>query len=132
MMNLIGDALKINQKTTFKVSGSSMLPFFKHQATSVTIEKIEKPLKTWDVILFKVSDHYILHRIIKIKDQKIICQGDHLFSKEVIEINDVIGIVQSFETKGKVTYVNQKGYLMKVKLWRLIKPITLRVKRIFA
>jgi signal peptidase I len=131
MMNLIREALKINQKATFKVSGNSMLPFFKHQETTVTVEKMTRSLKKWDVILFRVKDQYILHRIVKIKNQEIICQGDYLFSKEVIKLDDVIGIVESFETKGKVIDVNQKRYLIKVKLWRLIKPIYVRLKRIF-
>lgn len=131
MMNLIREALEINQKATFKVSGSSMLPFFKHQETSVTVEKITKPLKKWDVILFVVKNQYILHRVIQVKNQEMICQGDYLFSKEVIKEEDVIGIVISFENQGKVVDVNHKRYLVKVKLWRLIKPIYVRLKRMF-
>jgi signal peptidase I len=101
MMNLIREALKINQKATFKVSGNSMLPFFKHQETTVTVEKMTRSLKKWDVILFMVKDQYILHRIVKFKNQNIICQGDYLFSKEVIKLDDVIGIVESLRLKAK-------------------------------
>ena len=126
LMELVIDSIKNNQRTTFKVTGSSMTPFFTHGKTSVTVKKIEKELQKYDVILFKYQGSYRLHRIIQIKDKKIVACGDNLLSKEIITDNDIIGVVESFETDGVVTLSSDKPYLKRVKRHLFIKPISIK------
>jgi hypothetical protein len=129
LMNLVIDSINNNQKATFKVTGSSMTPFFTHGKTSVTIRKKELPYQKYDVILFKYKESFKLHRIIKINDEKIVARGDALFAKEMISTFDIIGVVESFETDGTITLSDDKSYLKRVKRYLLFKPISLRLRR---
>lgn len=112
----------LNHDITLKVSGNSMLPFYKDQKTIVTLTKVDELFK-YDVILYKYKGRYILHRIIKFEDDLIICRGDGLISKEDIEYKDVIAVVKSHKNNDKSINSNNKAYLFKVKLWILLRPI---------
>ncbi|PKK98975.1 MAG: hypothetical protein CVV57_03985 [Tenericutes bacterium HGW-Tenericutes-2] len=129
LMSLVIDSINNNQKATFKVTGSSMTPFFTHGKTSVTIRKNELPYQKYDVILFKYKESFKLHRIIKISDKMIVARGDALFAKEMISAYDIIGVVESFETDGVITLSNDKSYLKRVRRYLLFKPISLRLRR---
>ncbi|HHT55364.1 MAG TPA: hypothetical protein GX012_02250, partial [Acholeplasma sp.] len=63
----IDELLKEGRTVEFKVKGNSMLPFFKHEKTIVTLEKPTN-YKKHDVIIAKYNDLVVLHRIIKIKN----------------------------------------------------------------
>jgi phage repressor protein C with HTH and peptisase S24 domain len=129
LMELVIDSIKNNQRTTIKVTGSSMTPFFTDGKTSVTVKHIEKELQKYDVILFKYQESYKLHRIIQMKDNRIVVSGDNLLSKEIVTFNDIIGVVESFETDGVVTLSSDKDYLKRVKRNLFFKPISIRLRR---
>ena len=129
LMNLVIESINNNQKATFKVTGSSMTPFFTHGKTSVTIRKNELPYQKYDVILFKYKESFKLHRVIKINDREIVARGDALFAKEIISVFDIIGIVESFENDGVITLTSDKSYLKRVRRYLLFKPISLRLRR---
>ena len=127
LVPLMIEALKTNQSIQFKVSGTSMMPFFKHQQTVVTLKRKETYQKN-DVVLFKYQGVYRLHRIIWIKDTEVIACGDNLLSKERFKASDIIGYVESFELKKKIGS-KDKTYRLKVFLWKIVKPVILRLKR---
>jgi nitrate reductase beta subunit len=127
LVPLMIEALKTNQSIRFKVSGTSMMPFFKHQQTVVTLMRKETYQKN-DVVLFKYQGMYRLHRIIRIEDKEVIASGDNLLSKEWFKASDIVGYVESFELKKKISS-QDKAYRLKVFLWKMVKPIILRLKR---
>lgn len=119
LMALVKEQIN-NKNVTLTIKGNSMLPFFRDGRTIITLEKPKK-LKRLDVVLFKYNDIYILHRIIKIKE-KIVTQGDGLISKEIIDESDVVAVVKFFENKRKIIFSNNKFYLFKVRIWRMLRP----------
>jgi len=119
LMALVKEQIN-NKNVTLTIKGNSMLPFFRDGRTIITLEKPKK-LKRLDVVLFKYNDIYILHRIIKIKE-KIVTQGDGLISKEIIDETDVVAVVKFFEKNRKLTFSNNKFYLFKVRMWRILRP----------
>jgi hypothetical protein len=128
MMRMVKDTLEGGQKAIFTVTGSSMEPFFKDNITSVTLTK-KASYHVNDVVLFWHQGSYKLHRIIKMSDELAVCKGDHLFSQEIVEIDDIFGYVESFETKGKTVDVNNQSYKIKVFFWKIFKPILVRLRR---
>ena len=82
-----------------------MWPFYKHQKTSVTL--VESIYKKYDAVLAIYCGRYVLHRIIKIKDQNIVLQGDGAIRKEHIKREDILGKVQSFTYKKTVREDNK-------------------------
>lgn len=114
----IDELLKEGRTAEFKVKGNSMLPFFKHEKTIVTLEKPTN-YKKHDVIIAKYNDLVVLHRIIKIKNNIYTLRGDGLISKEYVKINDIYGKVVSFKTNDKKI----KFYKTKVVIWLLLRPV---------
>jgi len=128
LMPHVIEALKEHKEVTFKVSGHSMWPFYHHQKTSVTL--IQGLYKKHDVVLAIYRDRYVLHRIIKIKDDSIILQGDGAIRKEHILTKDIFGKVLSFTNKRTVFELN-KWYRIKVVLWRILpgRRLWLRMRK---
>ena len=92
------------RKDNFLVSeanGNSMLPLLR-DGDKVVIAKVFD-IKKYDVVLFKKESHYILHRVIKIDNNKLIIRGDNNVATEVIEKKDVVGKL--------VGYYNENGYV---------------------
>jgi hypothetical protein len=128
LMELIEETVENGQKAKFKVTGTSMEPFFKDGQTSVTLEK-KTSYHVADVVLFKYQGTYKLHRITKIKHDQIICMGDNLLSQEITQMKDIIGVVSSFETNGMTISTSNLKYRTHAFFWRLLRPIVVRLKR---
>jgi phage repressor protein C with HTH and peptisase S24 domain len=131
MMAFVVEAINNNQEIIFRVQGTSMEPFLKHNKTNVTLSSYKK-LSKGDIILFRLKNEYKLHRIIKIKDKHIIAKGDNAYSKEYLLDSDIIGVVSCYETNGKVR--DPKSFDLKIYLclWRFIKPVILILRRLYA
>jgi hypothetical protein len=106
----------------FKVSGHSMLPFFKHQKTIVTLSRKEIYEK-YDVILYSSYGLYKLHRITKVKEDHFIVYGDALKDKEIIYHKDVIGYVEYHTNTVRKIHYKNRWYIFKLKIWILLKPL---------
>lgn len=118
LINLMIEHLNQGQEVSFKISGNSMLPFFKHQKTIVTLKK-EEDYKRYDVVLFSYEDTFILHRITAIKDDTYYLRGDGSYRIETVTKDNIYGKVIHYETNGKTT----KNYENKVKWWLFLTPI---------
>ena len=119
---VIIETLNRRQKAAFMVKGRSMMPFFKDGKTIVSLDK-KKHYNKNDVIFFRYKGHLKLHRIINIKNDDIIACGDYLFQKEHIKHDDIIGYVESFQTKDNIIDTNQFTYRLSVQLWKIVKPV---------
>lgn len=129
-MPLIKELLDEGKSVKFKISGNSMLPFLKHQQTLVTVTKKDTYLKH-DTILYKNKDKYILHRIIKVKDNFYLTCGDALKTIEYIPKAHVLGFLYSYEVDDEITYHNSKLYKFKVNLWVFLKPLRQILLKLF-
>lgn len=121
LMPIISEVIK-DRDVTFLVSGTSMRPFYVNKRTSVTLSRVNDYFK-YDVILYKYNQSYLLHRIIKIKGNKVTCQGDGTIISEVINRSDIIGVVISHQLGNKTILANNRYYRIKVRLWRYARPI---------
>ncbi|PKK87359.1 MAG: peptidase S41, partial [Tenericutes bacterium HGW-Tenericutes-8] len=92
--------LKEGLEVTFKVKGNSMWPFYLDNKTSVTLKK--ESVKKHDVVLARYQDRFVLHRILKIKDNTLTLRGDGAILKEVITHDDIIGKVIAHTYKKQV------------------------------
>ena len=84
--------------------GYSMYPLIRQREDILHIVK-KDAYKRGDIILYKSDiDHYVLHRILRIKKDKIICAGDYNYFKDKpITHEQVLGLLISIKKKdGKV------------------------------
>ena len=106
------------QDVIFKVKGTSMWPFFKDGKTTITLTK-PKQLKRLGIYLFEIDNKFFLHRLIKIKKENYIFQGDGLISKEIVKKDQIVGFVSAYQTKKQI-YTHHKRYKLRVFLYRLL------------
>lgn len=124
--------LEEGKEATFTINGNSMRPFYKSKATSVTLRGINDfQVKRFDVVLYMNNNQYLLHRIVKVNEKNLIIMGDALRIKEVVDINNVKGVVIKHEYKGKIIFRDNKFYLFKVKVWYWLRGIRRILLRIF-
>ena len=93
--------------------GTSMLPMLKSGIDSVVIKKLDRQLHKYDCILYKrpSSGTYVLHRIIKIKDDKLVLCGDNQWQKESgITPEDIIGVMDAYYKKDKYIPISKFSY----------------------
>lgn len=126
--NEVFDSLKedlvLGKEVKFFPNGRSMFPTIVEKRDYVYLSKTS--FKVLDIIFYKVEDKYLLHRVVKIDGDKIICQGDNNLVKEVITRDDVIGVVVKLYRKNKE--VKRGG--IRFKSLYLTSRIRLLLKRI--
>lgn len=118
---------------TYANQGVSMLPLIKQGRDMVILKKKDKNTrcKKYDVAMYVGPEHkYILHRIIKVKDDCYDFLGDNLLVKELdVKEDQVIAVMTEFVHKGKRHSVTDKGYLWYVRIWMFLTPVRIFVKK---
>ena len=94
------DVLDKDGELIFTNVGYSMYPLIKQREDILTIVK-SNTYKKGDIVLYKSSiDHYVLHRILKIKKDKIILAGDYNYFKDKpITHNQILGLLTLIKKK---------------------------------
>ena len=98
------DVLDKDGELIFTNVGYSMYPLIKQREDILRIVKTDE-YKKGDVVLYKSHvDHYVLHRILKIKKDKIILAGDYNYFKDKpITKDKVLGLLTTITKKdGKI------------------------------
>ena len=94
------EVLDKDNELYFTNVGYSMYPLIKQREDILHIVKTDS-YKKGDIILYKSNvDHYVLHRILKIKKDKIICAGDYnYFKDQPITKEQVLGLLTEIKKK---------------------------------
>ena len=136
---IIKEQLDAGGKAAFVIHGTSMLPMLKNGIDSVRIKKPEGRLKKYDIPFYRRKDGaFVLHRIVKVKNDSYVCRGDNQTVNEHGVTDDmIIGVVEAFTDNEKwidVTDVSYIKYAKKrvntvffLKLSRLFKALKRRI-----
>ena len=94
------------------VVGNSMRPLLRERRDSVLIIPANHPLslKKYQVILFKMNDNYVLHRIIRIKNNSYVTRGDNNHRVEDVSATQIYGILKGVYIKGRYIDCNSAFY----------------------
>ena len=98
------DVLNKDGELIFTNVGYSMYPLIRQREDVLRIVKSDT-YKKGDIALYKSEiDHYVLHRILKIKKDKVILAGDYNYFKDKPITKDMIlGVLRSITKKdGKI------------------------------
>jgi len=100
------------------IKGTSMLPLLESGNDTVIIEALTEAPKVHDVILFKLNDKYILHRVIKAKQNNYTFCGDNRWKKEYhIKDGQLVGIMTGYYKGERYVSVDDEEYKKYVKKW---------------
>ena len=94
------------------VVGNSMRPLLRERRDSVLIIPANHPLslKKYQVILFKMNDNYVLHRIIRKKNNSYVTRGDNNHRVEDVSATQIYGILKGVYIKGRYIDCNSAFY----------------------
>ena len=94
------EVLEKDGELYFTNVGYSMYPLIKQREDILRIVETDT-FKKGDIILYKSNvDHYVLHRVLKIKKDKIICAGDYnYFKDQPITKEQVLGLLIEIKKK---------------------------------
>ena len=94
------EVLEKENELYFTNVGYSMYPLIRQREDILHIVKTND-YKRGDIILYKSDvDHYVLHRILKIKKDKITCAGDYNYFKDKpIDRAQVLGLLVAIKKK---------------------------------
>ncbi len=107
-------------KIIYSNKGVSMMPLIKQGRDLMVIEKKgEGRLRRYDAPLFKRENgQYVLHRILKVRENDYVLCGDHQWIKEYgITDDQIIGVLTAVIRKGRMVPVTKFSYRMYVHLW---------------
>lgn len=124
LMPLLQMQMEANGCASLTVSGSSMMPMLYHRRDSVVLEPVKAPLKKGELILYRRHNGaYVLHRILKVKEERLTCCGDNQCRRERVLKEQVLAVVTAFTRKGRHYTVRDRGYRCYVALWIGLYPL---------
>ncbi len=99
---------------TCRMTGVSMLPLFREGRDVFTVRRKEpsERCRPGDVVLYRrPPGHYVLHRVIRVRDTDYVILGDNCVLRESgIRDGDILGIMTGFIRKGKTHTVREIPY----------------------
>lgn len=137
------EALRDKEEIHVLTSGVSMRPLFREHRDIAVIKRANVELKKYDVPLYRRDgcDNFVLHRILKVRENDYVIRGDNTYSLEYVPKDYVIGVLSAFYRNGKYcnceTSKTYKAYILLNRLsyparflWKIkIRPILGRIKR---
>ena len=115
------------------VTGSSMMPLLRPNRDVVWLEKCDaERIEKGDVLLFeREGGKPVLHRVVKIKNNRLIMNGDALDWSEVIEKSQVIACVKKIDRDGKTIDCGSKPLKLWETVWNSTAPVRPAFKKIY-
>lgn len=101
----------------WRTSGNSMRPLIRQGKDVVVITKPDNRPVKYDVILYKVKDKYLLHRILKVHDGYFTVAGDNNTFLEKVTDDQIIGVMTEFKRGGKEYDLSSRKYSFYTKNW---------------
>lgn len=115
----IEEELARNGRGFFQTVGDSMEPLLHNRYSTVVIEKALGRLKKNDVALYcrpgKPNAHYVLHRVVKVRERDYLICGDNRLYQESVPQEWVIGVMTGFFNGAAYTSCDSAEYRQYVK-----------------
>lgn len=118
IVRLISDGSKV----IFTPKGMSMLPFIRGGRDSVVLIA-PKDIMNGDIVLAKVGNIYVLHRVIELSDFFVTLMGDgNIIGTEKCVRNDILAVAEKIIKDKKEIFCRSENHQRKASVWRLLKP----------
>ena len=116
---IISEQLSSGGVASFTIHGTSMLPFLKDRKDKVWITKPNRKLKKYDIIFYRLDGvGFILHRIVKVRSDGVICRGDnHTDNEPILRFENVIAVVTDYERNGVKRSVDSVSQILYSRFW---------------
>lgn len=97
------EMLSVEPEISVLTSGASMRPMLRQHRDLAVIERVERPLKKGDVLLYRspLAKPLVLHRIVSVCQGSYVLRGDNnYFTEYGITDADIVGVLKAFYRDG--------------------------------
>ena len=116
---------------TICLEGDSMRPLIRRGCDPVTIVPRQRPLKRGDVVLFRLGDRYIVHRVWKLQGDRVRTFGDNCWNPDPwIQDSQVLGAVVRYTRNDRSHRLDTPQARAWGRIWMAAHPIRLCYKRL--
>ena len=124
-MTRFEDVIERDGRLVYTNVGDSMRPLIRQDRDILIIEKPNGRLKKYDVPLYKRDNgQYVLHRVLKVRENDYVICGDNRYSKEYgITDRHIIGVLTAVVRNGKEMPITDWRYKAYVHLWCDLFPL---------
>ncbi len=125
------ELLKKDDYIVYTNVGCSMLPLLRARQDIIEIRrKGPDRCKKYDVVLYKYGDKYLLHRILKVKQEGYDIAGDNnTFVEKNISEEMILGIMTRVVRNGKTITPDNAFYKLYVHVWCDAYPVRMWIIR---
>ena len=121
LSELILPLLEQGTDVELTATGNSMRPLWRHKKDVIKLTAVDiQNIKKWDVLLFRrESGAYVLHRVVKVRENVVDFLGDGQFSIEKdIPKSQILAKVKGYKRNGgEYKSVENLGYKAYVFIW---------------
>ena len=113
------DELAVNGRIIYANTGNSMRPLIRQGRDLMIIERRpDVRLRRLDVVLYKSNGKYVLHRILKVRENDYVICGDNCIRKEYgIKESQIIGILTGIIRDGREIKTGDLSYRIYSHIW---------------
>ena len=123
-MSSFEEELEQNGSLVFTNKGRSMMPLLRQDRDLMVIEKKgPERCKKYDVVLFKRGEKYVLHRILRVREEDYYIVGDNRRKGEYVRDEQILGVLRQVVRDGKTIEMDDPDYLRYVHLWCDLYPV---------
>lgn len=116
---------------TICLEGDSMRPLIRRGKDPVTIVPLRRELMKGDVVLFRLGERYVVHRVWQLKEGLVRTFGDNCWNPEPwFPEEQVLGQVVRYVRGGRTHRLDTPAARAWGRLWMAIHPIRLCYKRL--
>ena len=128
LSEVILESLKNGGKVKLTVTGNSMYPLFRHGVDNIILKKAAG-IKKYDILLYKRNNgEYVLHRVVKVKDDSLHMAGDYETDIEyLIYKEQVMAVVEGFYRNNRYVSCDNPVYRLYSFIWVGIIPVRHKV-----
>ncbi|MBQ2027757.1 MAG: hypothetical protein II214_07665 [Alistipes sp.] len=107
------DTLLEGSTVRITVNGESMLPFFRSGSTILLRPVREEDIRKYNVVMADAGHAFVVHRIVKVDDNKITLLGDgNIYGTESVSRDKIYGVVDCSAL-----------HLFFAKIWLWLRPV---------
>ena len=117
LLPYVVEQLKAGHTATIPLRGRSMRPFLEDNRDKALLKLAKNP-QVGDAVLAEITPkHFVLHRIIEIKGDKVTLRGDGNLNNEYCTLTDVQAIAMGFYRKGRNKLDSTDGRKWRIYSW---------------
>ena len=116
----VAELVAAGSRVKMRARGNSMLPLIRHGKDNVTLQSVnEDSFRKGSLLLFRMpGGSYILHRLVKCRDDEVLLRGDgNLSLIETCNRNDVIAEAVEVERGNKIIVKGSLRWNIYHRLW---------------